>query len=88
MKTPFPRRKFLKSTLTSGAAAFDCLVSEHNREVIWADCTHRGFVKLVLTPESPKAEYVSVDTIHSEHYVSSVLRRMEIVKRGNSLAFY
>ena len=70
-----------------GAAAFDGLVSEHNREVIWTDCTHRGFVKLVLTPESAKAEYVSVDTVHSEQYGSSVLRRMEIVKRGNSLAF-
>ena len=70
-----------------GAAAFDRLVSEHNHEVIWTDCSHRGFVKLMLTPESAKAEYIVVNTVHSEQYRSSVLRRMDIVKRGNSLAF-
>ena len=70
-----------------GAAAFDRLVSEHNREVVWTDCTHRGFVKLILTPESARAEYIVVNDVHSEQYRSSVLRKMNIVKRGNSLAF-
>ena len=70
-----------------GAAAFDRLVSEHNREVVWTDCTQRGFVKLILTPESAGAEYIVVNSVHSEQYRSSVLRKMDIVKRGNSLAF-
>ena len=70
-----------------GAAAFDRLVSEHNREVVWTDCTQRGFVKLILTPESARAEYIIVNTVHSEQYRASVLRRMDIVKRDNSLAF-
>ena len=70
-----------------GARAFDRLVSEHNREVVWTDCTHRGFIKLVLTPESAKAEYIVVDNVHSERFQSSVLRRMDIIKRNNSLAF-
>ena len=70
-----------------GAAAFDRLVSEHNREVVWTDCTQRGFVKLILTPESARAEYIVVNNVHSEQYRSSVLRKMDIVKRGNSLAF-
>ena len=70
-----------------GARAFDRLVSEHNREVVWTDCTRRGFIKLVLTPESAKAEYIVVDNVHSERFQSSVLRRMDIIKRNNSLAF-
>ena len=70
-----------------GAATFDKLVSEHNREVVWTDCTQRGFVKLILTPESARAEYIVVNNVHSEQYRSSVLRKMSIVKRGNSLAF-
>ena len=70
-----------------GAAALDKLVSEHNREVVWTDCTNRGFVKLILTPESARAEYIIVNTVHSEQYRSIVLRKMEIVKRDNSLAF-
>ncbi|HCL72154.1 MAG TPA: alkaline phosphatase, partial [Gammaproteobacteria bacterium] len=48
-----------------GAAAFDRLVAEHNREVTWTDCTHRGFVKLVLTPDSATADYVVVDNVRS-----------------------
>jgi phosphodiesterase/alkaline phosphatase D-like protein len=70
-----------------GATAFDRLVYEHNREVVWTDCTHRGFIKLVLTPESATAEYIVVDNIHSEQYRSSLLRRMDIIKRNNSLTF-
>ena len=70
-----------------GAATFDRLVSEHNREVVWTDCTRRGFIKLILTPESARAEYIVVNNVHSEQYRSSVLRKMNIVKRGNSLAF-
>ena len=70
-----------------GAATFDRLVSEHNREVVWTDCTQRGFVKLILTPESARAEYIVVNNVQSEQYSSSVLRKMDIVKRGNSLAF-
>ena len=70
-----------------GAAVIDRLVSEHNHEVVWTDCTHRGFIKLILTPVSATAEYIAVNNVHSEQYKSSVLRKMEIIKRGNSLAF-
>ena len=70
-----------------GAAAFDRLVAEHNQEVIWTDCTHRGFVKLVLTVDSAKADYIVVDNVKSRQYRSSILRSVEIVKRGGSLAF-
>ena len=70
-----------------GATAFDRLVYEHNREVVWTDCRHRGFIKLVLTQESAKAEYIVVDNVQSEQYRSSVLRRMKIIKRNGSLSF-
>ena len=80
------RQEILRITVRK-ARSFDRLVSEHNREVVWTDCTHRGFVKLILTPESARAEYIVVNDVHSEQYRSSVLRKMNIVKRGNSLAF-
>ena len=68
-----------------GAAAFDRLVAEHNQEVIWTDCTHRGFVKLVLTADSAKADYIVVDNVKSRKYGSSILRSVDIVKRDGSL---
>ena len=69
-----------------GAAAFDRLVAEHNREVTWTDCTHRGFVKLVLTPDSANADYIVVDNVRSRQYGSSILRSVDIVKRDGSVA--
>ena len=51
-----------------GAAAFDRLVAEHNHEVTWTDCTRRGFVKLVLTAHSAKADYIVVDNVKTRQY--------------------
>ncbi|MCG8412636.1 MAG: alkaline phosphatase D family protein [Pseudomonadales bacterium] len=70
-----------------GAAAFDRLVAEHNREVAWTDCTRRGFVKLMLTPDSARADFVMVDNVLSRDFQSSVLRSVDIVRDGDSLAF-
>ncbi len=70
-----------------GAVAFDRLVAEHNREVAWTDCTHRGFVKLMLTPGSARADFVVVDNVLSRDFQSSVLRSVDIVRDGDSLAF-
>ena len=70
-----------------GAAAFDRLVAEHNQEVTWTDCTRRGFVKLVLTPDSAKADYIVVDNVKTRQYGSYILRSVNIVRRGDSLGF-
>lgn len=70
-----------------GAAAFDRLVAEHNREVTWTDCTHRGFVKLVLTHDSAKADYIVVDNVKTQQFRSYSLRSVNIERRGKSLGF-
>ena len=71
-----------------GAAAFDRLVAKHNQEVTWTDCTRRGFVKLVLTPDSAKADYIVVDNVKTRQYGSYILRSVNIVRRGDSLDFF
>ena len=70
-----------------GAMAIDRLVSEHNREVIWTDCTRRGFIKLILTKDSAQADYIAVDTVNSEKYVPSLVRQMRITKKDGDLVF-
>jgi phosphodiesterase/alkaline phosphatase D-like protein len=70
-----------------GAVAIDRLVSEHNHEVVWTDCTRRGFIKLILTQTSAQADYIAVDTVSSEKYVASLVRRMEITKKDGGLVF-
>jgi phosphodiesterase/alkaline phosphatase D-like protein len=70
-----------------GSVAIDRLVSEHNHEVVWTDCTRRGFIKLILTQTSAQADYIAVDTVSSEKYVASLVRRMEITKKDGGLVF-
>lgn len=70
-----------------GAVAIDRLVSEHNHEVVWTDCTRRGFIKLILTQTSAQADYIAVDTVSSEKYVASLVRRMKITKKDGGLVF-
>ncbi len=70
-----------------GAAAFDRLVAEHNHEVTWTDCTRRGFVKLVLTADSAKADYIVVDNVKTRQYGSYILHSVNIIRQGSSLGF-
>ena len=70
-----------------GAVAIDKLVAKHNREVIWTDCTRRGFVKLILTQDSVQADYIAVNTVDSEKYFPSLVRQMRITKKDGSLVF-
>ena len=51
-----------------GAAAFDRLVAEHYHEVTWTDCTRIGFLKLVLTADSEKADYIVVEHVKTPQY--------------------
>ena len=55
--------------------------------MVWTDCTRRGFIKLVLTQTSAQADFIAVDTVSSEKYVASLVRRMEITKKDGSLVF-
>ena len=55
-----------------GAAAFDRLVAEHNHKFTWTDCARRGFVKLVLTAESAKADNIVVENVKTRQYGSYI----------------
>lgn len=61
-------------------------VANHNREIIWTDCQHRGYVKVILNSDSVKAQFIAVNTISSEHYRANLLREYRITKQGKSLS--
>lgn len=68
------------------ATEFDRRVAAHNREILWTDCQHRGYVKLNLTPSQALASFVMVSNITSEHYSAKTLREYTIRKAGQSLS--
>ena len=62
----------LKNCGPKGAAATDRLVAEHKHEVTWTNCARRGFVKLVLTAESEKADNIVVENVKTRQYGSYI----------------
>ncbi|GAA6151710.1 alkaline phosphatase D family protein [Pseudoteredinibacter isoporae] len=69
------------------ASAMDKLVADHNPEIVWTDCQHRGFVKLSLNKQKARADFISVTDILTEKYQVERIKRAEIIKKGNSLTY-
>lgn len=69
------------------ASAMDKLIAEHNPEIVWTDCQHRGFVKLTLDKHKAEADFISVTNILTEKYQVERIKRAEIRKKGNSLNY-
>ena len=70
-----------------GAAAFDQLLVEHNNEILWTSCQQRGYVKVSLTQDSAKTEYVAVDTVMSKNFSVEVIKSVEIQSGNDTLRF-
>lgn len=68
------------------ATELDKRVSEHNREIRWTDCQHRGYIKVRVNTDNVNAQFVAVNNVTSEHYQASILREYQITKQGNSLS--
>jgi len=58
------------------AAELDKRVAEHNKEVLWTDCQHRGYVKVELTHEEGKASYIAMSQVDSNQFYASVLKTL------------
>lgn len=68
-------------------ARMDELLAEQNESVVWIDGQSRGFIRLSLTPERARADYISVSNIESERYATSVLRSVRIERRDGTLYY-
>jgi len=65
----------------------DQLVAEQNDSVVWADGRYRGFIRLTLTPERARADYIRVSTIESQRFTTRTLRSVNIEPRDGSLVY-
>ncbi|MAX42939.1 MAG: alkaline phosphatase [Alteromonadaceae bacterium] len=68
------------------ATELDLRVASHNREIMWTDCQHRGYVKVSLQPEQATVKFIAVSNVNSEHYTAKTLRQYRITKQGRSLS--
>jgi len=65
----------------------DALYASANPEVRWTDSSHRGYVRVVLTPEAARADFVAVETTRPDASEPSILRREHLIRKGGGLAF-
>ncbi|MGS2722940.1 alkaline phosphatase D family protein [Porticoccus sp. GXU_MW_L64] len=69
------------------ARQLDHMMAEHNKEVLWTDCLHRGFVKLMLTRDKAEVDFITVDNVKDRRFKTKILRQIRIAHKNGSLAF-
>lgn len=66
---------------------FDALNTANNKEIIWSDGRHRGFIVLHVDHERTHADYVTVSNVESPTYETQVLRSVDIVHKDGLLRY-
>lgn len=65
------------------AARLDAAFAEHNPEVLWTDNLHQGYVRLVLSRDTGRADFVAVKTLVRRDPATTLVSRWRLV-RGHS----
>lgn len=66
---------------------YDELVADNNDSVVWANGRFRGYIRLTLTRDSTRADFIAVSTIESTDYSVRTLRSATIRRRNGTLVY-
>lgn len=69
------------------AAMIDGLIADHNREIKWTTCQHRGYLRLKFSPDTVQADYVGVSNVLSRDYRVELVNSVQIARQGETLGF-
>ena len=70
-----------------GLARWDELVAANNKEVVWAEGRYRGFIRLELTHESARADFVTVTDVETREYTTRIVHSMDIESTDGTLRY-
>lgn len=70
-----------------GAALMDQRLADTNPEVEWTDGLHNGYLRLELTPELARADFIAVSTIAARNYTLNRLSRVDISRHNGTLTW-
>ena len=76
-----------KSFGNAGAQIMDELLATHNAEVVWTNCRHNGYVRLVLGRSAATADFVGVSTVLSRSYTTKTIHQAQIERRQGRLRY-
>lgn len=70
---------------SEGSREMDALIAAHNREVVWTDNTHRGYVRVVLEHAGGRADYMAVSSVLDRAYSVRQVKRLLLNHRDGHL---
>ncbi|MFK7828292.1 MAG: alkaline phosphatase [Congregibacter sp.] len=70
-----------------GAALMDTKLAASNREILWANSTRQGYVRLSMSANSARADYMAVDTILEPSNALTTLRSETLLRKEGSLVY-
>ncbi|MFT5450765.1 MAG: alkaline phosphatase D [Enterobacterales bacterium] len=79
-----------RSIMSLGAEAmkrYDELNTANNKEIVWSDGRHNGYIKLQLDHQTAHADYVTVSTVESIHYETQVVHSVDIINHNDTLVY-
>ena len=66
---------------------YDELNAKHNKEIVWADGIHRGFIRLHIDHHGGQANFIAISNVDSQQYETKTIHSVNIVNNGNMLHF-
>jgi len=70
-----------------GLQRFDELTAATNKEIVWSDGRHRGYIHVNISHAGIQADFIAVSTVESRQYSAQIIRSFDIAKSDNTLHF-
>jgi alkaline phosphatase D len=72
---------------TQAMKNYDELNMAHNKEIVWADGRHRGYIRLEINHQGGHADFIAVSNVESLEYETKIIHSVDIEKNATSLKF-
>ncbi|MCP3673771.1 MAG: alkaline phosphatase [Gammaproteobacteria bacterium] len=79
-----------RSIMSAGAdimKRYDELNTAKNKEIVWSDGRHRGFIRLQINHSGAHADYMTVSNVETLKYNSKIIHSVNIVNTEGSLTY-
>lgn len=70
-----------------GLKRFDELNAEHNKEIVWSDGRHRGYIRLHIKHDGGKADFIAISDVETRNFSSKIIHSVEIAQANGNLYY-
>ncbi|MFT7685499.1 MAG: alkaline phosphatase D [Candidatus Azotimanducaceae bacterium] len=70
-----------------GIERFDKINMEHNKEIVWSDGRHRGYIRLTINHEGAHADFIAVSNVESRDFSAKTIHSVDIAQHKGKLQY-